>query len=108
MTKEGDKLAEYERQRRFRLLQAGLGLIAIFIAISVNMLYTSYTNQKNDQRWCDMISGLDDNYKLARPGTLEPRQETFAQQVHALREGLHCKPTIVPPAPSQAPSPRGS
>lgn len=99
---------QMERQRNLRLLQAGFGLVAIFIAVCVNILYSSYTNEKNDQRWCSLMVSLDDRYQSLPKENLNPDAARFAAQIHQLRRDFKCAATRVSsPAPSQAPSKTG-
>lgn len=95
------KLKAYERQRSSRVLMAGTGLLAVFVALVLNTLYISYAIRQNDQRWCDLITGLDDNYRAIPAPARSPRVERFTRQISELRKGLHCSP----PGPLPAVSP---
>lgn len=105
---EDSKIDSYERQRRLRLLQAGLGLVAVFVAISFNVLYTGYSNQRDDQRWCSLMVSLDDRYQALPKENVSPDAAKFAAQIHQLRRDFKCAETTAPPVPSQRPSPTRS
>lgn len=102
------KVAEMEQQRSTRLLSAGLALVGILVALSINLFYTKYTQQQSDRRWCALIVSLDDRYRaIPNPA---PEATAFQRRIHDLRQGLGCKDTTIvvpppPPARSSAPTP---
>lgn len=104
------KLVAYEKQRQSRILVAGMGLLAVFVALVLNTLYVSYAIRQNDQRWCDLITGLDDNYRAIPAPARTPRVERFTRQISELRKGLHCAPPgpLPVPGPSDIPAVRPS
>lgn len=80
-------------------------LVAFAALVSFQIIYTNRKAVEADRRWCDMIIGLDDNYRAAPPGSLPPRTVVFAKQIHKLRQDLRCKDTVVVP---QTPRPSAS
>lgn len=67
---------------------AGLGLAIIFV-----VMYVGWTQRVADERWCGLMTGLDDRYqRLESP---DPDARRFADQVHELREDLPCDPPTV-------------
>jgi hypothetical protein len=79
-----------------RLIRSALGMLLVFGAlVAFNIWYTSHTQavqqRKSDQRFCAVFTGLDDRYRINIP----PGSETFAKQIHELRQGLHCPDTVV-------------
>lgn len=90
------KNAELGRVRNRRITQTLVALIAVGIAITINILYVGYTQQKADQRWCALMTGLDDNYRSTDISKLPKRTQKFAVSVHTLRTELKCPATKVP------------
>lgn len=88
-----------DRQRRIFLLQAFLALVGVFLALIINIFYVKHLNTQNDRRWCDLMVSLDRRYQAIPPGS-NPQAQEFAQQVHSLRQELHC-PADPSPVPSQ-------
>jgi hypothetical protein len=98
MTEEevNDRIHDFETKRNTRILQAVLGLVGVLLVVSFNFWYTTYVAEKNDQKWCDLFVGLDDNYQSIPPSKLTAEQKDFAAKVHVLRRELHCSLTTHP------------
>lgn len=90
------KNAQLEKVRNRRITQALVALVAVGLAITINILYVGYNQQRSDQRWCALMVGLDDNYRAAPPGSLPPRTQTFADSVKMLRKDFKCANTPMP------------
>jgi hypothetical protein len=90
MTQE--EIVQVERQRNTRIFQGVLALVGVLIVVSLNFWYTAHSQNQNDQKWCSLMVSLDDRYQ-ALPQDANPDAKIFAQQVHALRRDLHCKPS---------------
>jgi hypothetical protein len=59
--------------------------VAVLIAIG-GVLYTNHAQRRSDQRWCDLLSSLD---QPQAPPTTD-RGARIQQQIHELRQELRC------------------
>ena len=95
-------------QNRRDFVWASLMMLAAVVGLaSFGILYTDHEMRQSDERWCELFIGLDDNYRAAPPGSLPPRSQKFADQIHQLRRDLHCPDTSIPtiqPTPSASAS----
>lgn len=98
----------YERQRNTRLLQAAMAFVGLAILIGGAVLWQVHRERVADQRWCSLMVSLDDRYQALPRDNISPDALKFAEQIHTLRQELHCPRTRVTtppgPLPSSAPS----
>lgn len=92
-----------QADRRNLIYTALMMLVAFGLLTTFGILYTEHKSRVSDERWCDLVIGMDDNYRSAPVSTLPPRVQTFARQIHKLREDLGCRATPLPP-PQPTPS----
>lgn len=108
MTEEeaAEKVNVYERQRNTRLLQAATAFVGLAILIGVVVLWQIHREHVADQRWCSLMVSLDDRYQALPRENISPDTLRFADQIHELRQELHCPRSKVKPSPlpSSAPS----
>lgn len=76
-------------------------LVSVVVLFSFQILYTNYSNRKSDQRWCDLMVGLDDRYQAL--DTKDPDAIKFRNDVHKLRGSLQCPPAGPPQDKSPTP-----
>lgn len=62
--------------------------LSIVVAIGALLQYVNYVNNKNDERWCQLLVTLDIAYAANRPTT--PVGISVANAIHILREELKC------------------
>jgi ABC-type transport system involved in cytochrome bd biosynthesis fused ATPase/permease subunit len=74
---------EAHRQRRFRILQGIIGLVALGALISFTIWYTGYVRHKADQRWCAFMVPLDKRYQQLPPEA-DPEAKEFAERLNYL------------------------
>lgn len=60
-------------------------LVAVLVA-GGSVLYTNHQQRRSDQRWCDLLSSLD---QPQAPPTTD-RGARIQQQIHELRRDLRC------------------
>lgn len=99
MTRD-EAVQEARKQRRGRLTERIVYLVGLGLAIVFTVMYVSWTQRTADERWCGLMTGLDDRYqKLQSP---DPDAQAFARQVHEIRVSLPCdaSPVRAPVAPS--------
>lgn len=98
------RIAYRSRQllRRQRGEMAILVLVAVFASLASGfsaIAYAKHQQSVSDQRWCTLITNLDDrNARLKPPpanATVEQKQQyqeslEFAKQIKDLRDGLGC------------------
>ena len=79
------------RQRRARIVQAVLALVALGFLFSFTIWYTGYVRAKADQRWCAFMVPLDQRYQQLPPDA-DPEAKEFARRLNALvANDLKCK-----------------
>jgi hypothetical protein len=100
-----DDIKKYEVQRNTRIIQAVIGLVGVVFVVSLNFWYTAHSQDVNNQKWCSLMTSLDDRYQ-SLPRDAAPEAKQFAIQIHDLREGFHCAHTVPPvtPAPDRSPN----
>lgn len=94
-----EKVDAYERQRNTRLLQAATAFVGLAVLIGVVVLWQIHREHVADQRWCSLMISLDDRYQAIPPGNISPDAQRFAEQIHELRQELHCPRSKVKPSP---------
>ena len=63
--------------------------VSMFVAVGLNIAYTSYKVHQDEQNWCEVVVSVDDGYQKTPPVTDAGR--AFASSMHRLRERLNCK-----------------
>lgn len=64
-------------------------LVVPFLALAVaGMLYTNHVQKEGEQRWCELIIILDEQYQAAE--IEDPVAQRFADALHRLLEQLPC------------------
>lgn len=72
-----------------RLWYAILSLVVACVVIAgVSVQYANYVDRKSNQRWCDLLSTLDDAYKSSPPQS--PAGEKVAADIARLRKDFGC------------------
>jgi hypothetical protein len=61
----------------------------MFVAVGTNLVYTTIAIHKEEQNWCELITGIDDRYVQAPP--TDAANIAFAANIHQLRKKLNCK-----------------
>jgi hypothetical protein len=61
-------------------------LLAAFLVAGACVVYTSYVQQQNNQKWCDVMTTLD---RQNTPATT-PQSVDFRRKIHKLTIGLGC------------------
>jgi hypothetical protein len=80
-----------------------VAILAFGALVAFGILYINYTNRQNDLRWCSLMVGLDDRYQGL--DTKDPDAIKFRDDVHRLRQGLRCPPSVFIPSPELSPVP---
>ena len=76
-------------QTRRRIIWTGLAVfLSVVVSIGALLQYVSYVNNKNDERWCQLLVTLDTAYTANQPTT--PVGISIANAIHLLRIELHC------------------
>jgi hypothetical protein len=80
---------ESERQRKARITEAIIGLVALGLLISFTIWYSAWTQANADKRWCSFLVPLDQRYqKLLEPTAGQPPvsedSKEFARRLHLL------------------------
>lgn len=63
-------------------------VVACVVIAGVSIQYANYVDRKSNQRWCQMLSQIDDSYKAKPPTTDQGRR--FADTIHQLRVDFGC------------------
>ena len=68
------------------------GLILLFftvIAVGINSIwYANHVQRQNNQKWCSLVSTMDDAYRQQPPTS--PTGRKIAADMHALRREFGC------------------
>lgn len=89
---EGSELEQTKKRlsvlERRLALERIFGLLGLAILIGISLWYIAYTQRVSDQRWCDLMTGLDRRYeRLQNP---DPDAQEFAREIHILTQSLPC------------------
>ena len=63
--------------------------VSMFVAVGVNIAYTTSTVHRSEQSWCKLVTGLDDQNQRTPPPT--ENGKVFARSLHELRVAYRCK-----------------
>lgn len=63
-------------------------VVACFIVAAVSVQYANYVDRKSNQRWCELLSTLDEAYRATPPRT-EPGKKV-AEDIVRLRQEFGC------------------
>lgn len=74
--------------RALSLWSVVIVLVASLVTGGVSIIVSSVNNTEQDQRWCSLMSTLDDAY-MENPPATEPGRRV-AEQIHQLRSELGC------------------
>jgi hypothetical protein len=66
--------------------------IAFVLLLIMMILYIDYSNRHNDERWCKLMSSLDDRQQqIKNDPKVSADQREFIDNIHELRQSLGCK-----------------
>lgn len=83
-----ERVQDRQRDRMRWIYPLILVFVSLFAVTGINIAYTTMAVQQNAQIWCEMVSGLDDQYQKAPPPT--ENGKVFAAQMHRIRVKLQC------------------
>lgn len=63
-------------------------MVSCLVVAGVSVQYANYVDRKSNQRWCQMLSMIDDGYKERPPKNDQARR--FADTIHQLRTDFGC------------------
>lgn len=62
--------------------------VSIFAVVSINIAYTAIAIKRDEQAWCDLVRGLDEQYAQTPPTT--DSGKTFAKNIHTIVLKFEC------------------
>lgn len=65
-----------------------IAYVSVFVVAFVAIQYSNYVDRKSNQRWCSIITTLDDTYKQQPPSTVLGKK--LAKDMHELRSEFEC------------------
>lgn len=81
-----------ERQRVTLPRNALYALIVAYVATLavglLSILYANYVDSQSNQRWCGLVTTLDDTYSSQKPAT--PLGQSIAREINELRTEFRC------------------
>ena len=66
-----------------------VAFVACMAVAAGSVAYTAHVQQRNDQRWCSLLTQLTDAQRASPPPTASGR--AFAVELEKLRREFHCR-----------------
>jgi hypothetical protein len=76
--------------RRHFVAMVVMMVVLVAAAAGSSMLYANRVAAESEQKWCSVVTTLDDTYRLSAPST--PTGKQMASAIAALRSDLRCPP----------------
>jgi hypothetical protein len=63
-------------------------MVSMLLTSAAGLIYTNHVQRQSEQRWCGLVTTLDDAYRATPPQT--PTGRDVAARIAALRTDLGC------------------